>query len=239
MKLNLLLALACILFSSACSAEATPTAPQPTVASPATAFVSRTEIPAVNTRTDRVAPTRAPTTQATNVSTETLPPTEALPPTETSAPTVTAVPTEAGVPTNIPATLAPTFSNTAAPNPNLAPGVYVTSLKITPPEPNNKPAEFFFTVSFLNTVGENVNYPRWRVLILPQGQTKAIGDPQGTSKTIVNGISTQNTEPWSIRVTSACESFVAQPVWENEDRKQTMLMQPDGSAITLTFQVCP
>ena len=233
MKYQLLIVLACILFASACNAETTPATSQPTATPSVAAPAFRTEIPVVNTRTDRVAPTRAPTTQATSA------PTEALPPTNASAPTEIPAPAETSAPTNVSATLQPTVSKPAAPTTNLAPAVYVTALTITPSEPKNKPAEFFFTVSFLNTVGEAVNYPRWRVLILPKGQTKVIGDPQGTSKTIDTGVSTQNTEPWSIRVTSACEAFVAQPVWENEDRKQTALMRPGGSAMTLEFQVCP
>jgi len=117
--------------------------------------------------------------------------------------------------------------------------VYVTGLSVDPPAPKSKPAEFRFHVKFLNTVGENVNYPRWRVLILPKGQTKAVGDPQGASKTIVNGASEQTTGVWSIKVAFGCESFVAQPVWENEDGKQTPLAMPDGKSAALEFQVCP
>ena len=44
--------------------------------------------------------------------------------------------------------------------PELAAAVYVTALSVDPPEPKSKPAEFLFHVSFLNTVGENVNSPR-------------------------------------------------------------------------------
>lgn len=115
----------------------------------------------------------------------------------------------------------------------------MTRFQMDPAAPKSKPAEFFFTVSFLNTVGENVNYSRWRVLIFPKGQTNAIGDPRGISKTIANGTSQQITEAWSIKVTSVCESFLAQPVWENEDGKQTPVPQPDGKNLTLEFQVCP
>lgn len=218
--------IALLLLSSACSAGTNSTAPlEPTAAPSVTAPAFRTEIPVVNTRTDRVAPTLAPITEATLV------PTAALPP--TTAPTQTAQPTLA--PTNIPPTLAAGFTAT----PQLAPAVYVTQMKITPPQPKTKPSEFFFTVSFLNTVGENVNYPRWRVLIFPKGQANTIGDPEGLSKTIVNGASLQDTKPWSIRVTSVCENFVAQPIWEGEDASRHILSQPDGKPLTLEFQICP
>jgi len=226
MKSNLFIPLAFLFVVTACRVETPPAAPPSPFAAPtAAAPAFRTEIPVVTTRTDRVAPTLAPITQTTLAPTETLSP--------TTAPTQTAQPTLA--PTNIPPTLATGFTAT----PQLAPAVYVTQIKITPPQPKNKPAEFFFTVSFLNTVGENVNYPRWRVLLFPKGQNNSIGDPEGLSKTIAPGASTQDTKPWSIRVTSACENFVAQPIWQGEDGSRKILFQPDGKPLTLEFQICP
>ncbi len=117
--------------------------------------------------------------------------------------------------------------------------MYVTALSVDPPQPRAKPAQFFFRVSFLNTVGADVHYPRWRVLIIPQGQSKAIGDPRGASPTIVNGVSQQTTEPWSVNVVASCQSYAAQPVWEDENGKQTPLPLPNGQAAALEFQVCP
>jgi len=226
MKSNLFIPLAFLLVVTACRVETPPAAPPSPLAAPtATAPAFRTEIPVVNTRTDRVAPTLAPTVEPT------------LAP--TSAPTNTPTNTPINTPTNIPATRAATDDSAATPNANRAPAVYVTALKITPPQPKNKPADFFFTVSFLNTVGENVNYPRWRVLIFPKGQNNSIGDPEGLSKTIAPGASTQDTKPWSIRVTSACENFIAQPIWQGEDGSRQVLFQPDGKPLTLEFQICP
>ncbi len=226
-QLGVLLTL--IIFASACSAATNPTAPpEPTVA-PSAAPAFRTEVSAVNTRTDRIAPTLAPT----------LPPT-AIPATA-PAPTETAPPTAA--PTTTPARAQTDSASSATPAPptesNLAPAVYVTALKINPPQPQNKPAEFFFTVAFLNTVGANVNYPRWRVLIFPKGANNTIGDPEGLSKTIADGASTQDTKAWSIKVTSACETFVAQPIWQDENGSRHTLAQPDGKPLTLEFQICP
>lgn len=238
MKYKLFIALALVFFMPACSAGTNPTAPPPTVAPSATAPAFRTEIPVVNTRTDRVAPTLAPTQSTAEIPAVTIAaPTETLA-AATTAPTETLLPTTAptNAPANVPATAAPTIPSSTT---MLAPGVFVTDLKITPPQPQNKPAEFFFTVSFLNTVGENVNYPRWRVLIFPQGQTNTIGDPEGLSKTIVNGASAQDTKPWSIKVGSACETFVAQPIWEDENGARKNLVQPDGKPLTLEFQICP
>lgn len=216
---------------AACSgddATPTPTAriatAQPTTILPtATQFVAN---PGGVRRAPTLAPTNAPTEIPTQV------PTTA--PSETPLPTSTAtdVPaaTQAAAATSLPVATA---------TPNVAPGVYVTAFRIDPPEPKTKPAEFFFTVNFLNTVGEPVNYPLWRVLLLPKGQTKAVGDPQGTSKTIAVGASEQATEPWSIRIAAGCEPYVAQPVWQDEEGRQIPLNKPDGSSAALEFQVCP
>ena len=213
---------------------ATPTpAAQPTIVEPtATTF-------AANPGSVRRAPTIAPTEPPTEI--PTVAPTQAatIPPTE--LPTAAALPTNtaAALPaaTVVPAAASTRPASTTAPN--IAPGVYVTAFRLDPPSPKTKPAEFFFTVDFLNTVGEPVNYPLWRVLILPTGQTKAVGDPRGASKTIAVGASEQTTEPWSIRVASGCEAYIAQPVWQDEEGRQTPLNKPDGSAVTLDFQVCP
>lgn len=196
---------------------AAPTLSNVTVSAPAT-------LPVASTRTDRRAPTLAPTAPPTDLPTATPPPTDTATP--VVAPTATALPTA-------------TRAVVAAPTATLAPAVYVTAFSVDPPAPKSKPAQFLFHVAFLNTVGENVNYPRWRVLIFPKGQTRAAGDPQGGSKTITTGTSTQETELWSIKVTSTCEAFTAQPVWEDDNGKQTPFLQPDGQTIALDLQVCP
>lgn len=215
-----------------------PTAP-PTVVSP-TAAASPTAVPPSAT----AQPTNSPTLQPTAVPpSATLQPTQAptdqptaVPPTEAPTEQPTAVPpTATAAPTSVP-TIQPT---TAPPTPTLAPAVYVTSLTVDPPQPKSKPAQFVFHVGFLSTVGETVNYPRWRVLILRKGEQHAFGDPQGESKSIATGVSTQSTTPFAINVFSTCEAFIAKPIWEDENAKQIPFPMPDGSAPSLEFQVCP
>lgn len=207
--------------SGGAAATALPTPSAGTSAPPtATVFIS-------GAGGGRSAATLAPTAVATN--TPTTAPTEL--PTATDAPTNTAAATQTPQPTI-------TGKPAATATPNAAPGVYVTSFRLDPPAPKSKPAEFFFTVGFLNTVGEPVNYPRWRVLLTPKGQTRAVGDPQGESKTIAVGTSSQKTQVWSIRVIAGCETYTAQPVWEDEDGRQTAFMSPDGKEVRLEFQVC-
>jgi hypothetical protein len=225
MRKNLLFAML-VLCLSACS-TATPAAPAQPTSAPPTQNVApvSTEIPVVNTRTDRRAPTLAPTEPATAVPTASETPTPSA--------TATLAATETSLPLSTPSKPAPTATL------ELAAGVYVTAFRVEPAQPKSKPAEFHFHLAFLNTVGEAVNYPRWRVLIFPKGQDKAIGDPQGESKTIANGASEQNTQAWSINVTSVCETFTARPIWEREDRVQVPLPAPDGNIPSIEFQVCP
>ncbi len=227
MKLRLF-AIVLFLLVSACA----PTVGAPVAATPeataANATRAATVVPVVNTRTDRRAPTLAPTSTATVE--PTLAPTEIPTDVPTATSTVAALPTATKPPA--------TASQPTAPVVAAAPGVYVTAFAIDPPAPKSKPAEFVFHASFLNTVGTPVNYPRWRVLIVPKGQTKAQGDPQGASKTIANGASKQDTEQWSIKVIAGCETYTAQPVWEDEDGRQTPFTKPDGSAVGVEFQVC-
>ncbi len=228
MSRHLLVFVIVLVLASACA----PTSTAPNVPSPVPTLENATRaatvVPVVNTRTDRRAPTLAPT------STATIEPT--LPPTEIPTATAAATNTVAPLPTLTPKPT--TATQPTAPVVAAAPGVYVTAFAIDPPAPKSKPAEFVFHVSFLNTVGAPVNYPRWRVLIIPKGQTKAQGDPQGASKTIATGASKQNTENWSIKVIAGCETYTAQPVWQDEDGRQTPFTAPDGKSVGLEFQVC-
>lgn len=233
MKLKSLVLLPILILISACSAPDTAAPMTPTLAS--TKQTAATSVPAtlpvVSTRTDRRAPTLAPTVAAT--ATARVTPTEI--PTATAAATNTTIATVAPTETVRPTTASQPI---ATATPAAAAGVYVTSFQLDPPAPKSKPAQFVFHVGFLNTVGQVVNYPRWRVLIIPKGQTKAQGDPQGESKTIANGASNQNTEVWSIKVITGCETYTAQPVWQDEDGRQTPFTQPDGKPVGLEFQVC-
>ena len=212
-----------ICFIVACSPTVNAPSEQPTAAPlPQTTKLPTPTNEPISTRVERRAPTLAPTATETIV-------------VATAIPTPTATVENSATPSPLPTNTRAKVVATAP----LEKAVYVTKFQIDPPQPKSKPAEFLFQVAFLNTVGENVNYPRWRVLIFPKGQTKAVGDPQGVSKTIANGASQQDTQAWSIKVSSTCESFTAQPIWENEDGKQTPLPQPDGKIPTIEFQVCP
>lgn len=211
-----------------------PASSEPTAAAPAETALAPTTVPTAtifvsSSGAGRRAPTLAPTEIATTAASATPLPSD----TATPLPTATALPAATRTLPNA----SPTRPSASA-TPPLAPAVYVTALRVDPPAPKSKPAQFLFHAKFLNTVGENVNYPRWRVLIFPKGESKAVGDPQGASKTIANGVSEQTTEAWSIKVIG-CVQYVAQPVWINEDGKPTPFPLPSGNNASLEFEVCP
>ena len=229
---RILLLISLLMFVTACGASDTSSEQVPpaqparatVVAPPPTLFVMN---PGGVRRAPTLVPTRLPRDIPTAMPSE-LPSATSLPGT-----TSTALPTATTV------AAAPNKRPPATGTPVIAPGVYVTAFRVDPPAPKTKPAEFFFTVNFLNTVAEPVNYPLWRVLLTKKGETRSIGDPRGQSKTIATGESQQNTERWSIRVISGCETYIAQPVWQGEDGRQTPLNKPDGSSAAIEFQVCP
>ncbi len=243
-RMRTLWAVLLVVWVSACGgpSEVAPTsAPAVTPTGTGGGFI--TAIPVVSTRTDRRAPTLAPTGTATAAppATETqVPPSETAEPTATTPPTT--VPPSATRPAVATNTARPLPTRTLAPAtatlPPLAPAVYVTAIQVDPAAPKSN-AEFLFHVSFLNTVGTSVNYPHWRVLILPQGQTKAVGDPAGTSKTIAAGALRQDTQVWKINVRQACQAYTGLPIWEMEDGRQVPFLQPNGASISINFQVCP
>lgn len=169
-------------------------------------------------------PTFAPATPTPEPATDTPEPTATVP-----LPTATLPPSPA--PGN---TAAPTPRPAATATPALAPAVYVSRIVFTPLDPPN----FAFQVSFVNTVGQTVSYPNWRVLIYAAGSQKSIGDPKGTSKNIAVGNSDQSTVPWKIGV-GQCEYFTGQPIWEAGDGSRVPFKQPNGQDISVSFQLCP
>lgn len=168
----------------------------------------------------------------------------ALSPSPEPSVTASAIPTFAPTFTPIPATATPEPSPPPppaplpawTPTPAVAPGIYVTSLGIDPPEPKSKPAQFSFRVGLFNTTGADRS-SRWRVLIYRPDERRPMGDPQGQALTIPAGHSDQVTRPWEIKV-MGCEPFYAKPVLEDADGRQTPLVQPNGQEIVVSFQVC-
>ena len=140
------------------------------------------------------------TTPTLAVRTESAEPPETVPEIATptlipSTPTTTPFsPTVQSEPTASPPTPSPQPTNTSSPQ--IAPGLYVTAIRVDPPEPRSKPAQFMFRVTFLNSTGAPDQLPRWRVLIFRPDQKKSMGDPRGAGGSAPAGTSEQSTQPW-------------------------------------------
>ena len=155
------------------------------------------------------------------------PPSSSLP---TLPPTgETAVPSPTRAPTRPPAS--PTIS---AP-----PGVYATSIRVTPAAPKrNQPVIFY--VTFLNTTGAPQSY-RWRVIIFPPDSKNAKGDTAFLDSTIAVGTSElASPDNWTIRGPGPCEDYIARVFWLDENKQPVEFLKPDRSGGPAAgFQICP
>jgi hypothetical protein len=127
----------------------------------------------------------------------------------------------------------------ATPTRAIAPGVYVTGLRLSPPAPKRGEGITFF-VTFLNAFGQKKDH-RWRVEIWRLEETKSsFGVTDGKQPTIAPGTSELATfDNWKLTGGGPCESFRARVIWEDESQHRTPFTQPDGAELWRNFQVCP
>lgn len=165
----------------------------------------------------------------------------------TPLPTVTlASPTIGTLPTIPPSGATPVVTATRAPtrppaSPTISapPGVYATSIRVTPAAPKrNQPVIFY--VTFLNTTGAPQTY-RWRVLIFPPDSKNAKGDTAFLDSTIAVGTSElASPDNWTIRGPGPCEDYIARVFWLDENKQPVEFLKPDRSGGPAAgFQICP
>ncbi len=165
-------------------------------------------------------------------------PTASAEPPTVAAPTATVEPatsTAAPVPTQVPFT--PTTA--ATPTLDVPPGVYVSSVRVDPPEPRaGNPLTFYGT--FVNTTGSNQRY-RWCVEIFnpEQGLRNSIGITTCTDQDIPPGESELPTTGWNQQQIGGCVLYLAYPIWEDQARARTRFQQPGGGDIWQDFNMCP
>jgi hypothetical protein len=148
-----------------------------------------------------------------------------VPPTEVVAPVATAVPA--------------TPTAAATPTLNAPPGVYVSSVRVDPPEPRaGNPITFYG--SFVNTTGSNQRY-RWCVEIFnpEEGLRNSIGITTCTDQDIPPGESELPTTGWNQQQIGGCVLYLAYPIWEDQARARTRFQQPAGGDIWKDFTLCP
>jgi hypothetical protein len=168
-----------------------------------------------------------------------------VPPTATTAPTSTPVPpTATAVPptsTPLPPTatrIPPTPTTAASPTLNIPPGVYVSSIRVDPPQPRaGFPITFYGT--FLNTTGSTQRY-RWCIDIFkPDNLRKSEGITTCTLQEIPPGTSELQSTGWNLQQIGDCVLYLAYPIWEDEARARTKFPQPAGGDIWKDFTLCP
>lgn len=155
--------------------------------------------------------------------------------------TPTAEPTELD-----PATVEPTAEPTelvlptivATPQRVLAPGVYVSRIIFVPLNPGQSPASGEFRVTFINTTDAEQGFTRWKVLVFRPGANKSDTDALGENKTFPPGTSEAVTREFRIGL-SQCENFVGIVVSEDQENRQTPLLNLNEQESAVEFQMCP
>ena len=151
-----------------------------------------------------------------------------------AAASATRTPTRAPrTPTSAPLTLP-----SATPTPTIAPGSYVTQLRMEPPAPRGG-QEVSFYATFLNTTG-GTQYYRWLIHIYRADNLRnSFGETSAQTTNITAGTAEQKAlGVWRVGV-GTCENFVARVDWLDESKKATSFTKPDGQVYELPFSTCP
>lgn len=158
--------------------------------------------------------------------------------TDTPAPSPTAKATETAAPTATPVRRATATRPRPTATPNLAAGVFVTTLKIdpTPAKSNEAP---LFTVTFLNTTGQPQAY-RWFVKVYLPGQPQSFGETSRMDSDLPpNTPWVKSVSDWKTISLLQCTFFIARVFWADQNNQVTEFMRPDGSSPAAGFNVCP
>ncbi len=210
--------------------------------------------------------TRAPVTASATVPPSTVPPSAVPPPSTqvavvvasspsatltlaTAQPTAlpTALPTAAPSSTS-PATAAPTASLTnppvpptvtrAVPTATLWPGLFVAGVEVDPPQPKDRQSPTF-KVTFLNTLGQTVQY-RWFVKIFRPEEKQSFGETAKVNSDIPPGTTVLSAVPnWKGAAGDPCNAFVARVFYQAPDNTILEFPKPGGDTVSLYFAVCP
>jgi hypothetical protein len=162
------------------------------------------------------------TTEPTNP-----PPTATAPVPTDIPPTNTRIP-----PTRVPSTPTPNVS----PTPNLPPGVYVTNVRVDPPEPRSGDEITFYT-TLLNT-REEQQYNYCVEIFRGQDVSKSVGISTCRPVSVAPGTNEFSSTGWNVREGS-CTQYLARAISEDLAKARTPFLQPDGSIYYLNFTVCP
>ncbi|MGE5265040.1 MAG: CHAT domain-containing protein [Acidobacteriota bacterium] len=156
-----------------------------------------------------------------------IPPTPTPPPTSTPVDTSTPIPS----PTKPPPAATPTVF--------IPPGVYVTAIRVDPPNPKRAQPMTFY-VTFLNTNSGPAGY-RWRVRIFtPDNLRHSLGDTSPLSETFPVGASEHaSADNWKVTGIVGCIPLMARAYVVVPQRDDTEFLYLNSNRVELNFQVCP
>ncbi len=162
-----------------------------------------------------------------------------VPPSATPVPaTATLEPATATPPpptaTRIPLTPTPA----ATPTINAPPGIYVGSIRVSPPEPRAGDG-MEFAVQFLNTSGRAQTYDWCVVIYNTNDLKKSIGQTSCQRQLIPEGQTELAGARYELRQIGQCTPFLAKAVFVDQQKAQVPFFQSDGRDYWLNFSVCP
>ena len=124
------------------------------------------------------------------------------------------------------------------PPPSVAPGLYLTSLRINP-NPPTRGTELTFYATFANTTSTIQNY-KWTVYIYrADTPSKSFSETSALQSAIPVGTKEiQGAGSWKLSLGGPCENFIARPAFFDQNNQPLSFKQPDGKVFEKNFTVC-
>lgn len=162
-------------------------------------------------------------------------------PTSSSGPIATPSPSPSATDTTT-----PTFTRVIPPRPSNTPtslfpsGVYVTGIRIDPPQPKRK-FDVTFYPTFLNTTGALQNHRIVTYIYRPdQIGGRSMGEtPPTNTIAIAPGTSELATLAWVLTGPGGCEDFIVRVAWWDDLKNPTFFNLPNGQPFQVPITVCP
>lgn len=121
------------------------------------------------------------------------------------------------------------------------PGVYVTALRVEPPQPRAGQPILFYA-KLLNTTGRTQFY-NWCVeIFLPENypdSRKSSGISTCSEREIPEGETELPAPGWEVKSIGGCVQYLARPVLLDPARARIPFVRPDGSEFFMGFTLCP
>jgi hypothetical protein len=135
----------------------------------------------------------------------------------------------------------PTSSPFPSPSPTsqiLPRAVYVTKIRLDPPEPKQQ-QDVLFNVTFLNTTGTDQTY-RWFIFIYRQGQRQPFGQTSSDRDHVipVGTVEQPAVNTWKMGSSEPCTTLEARVHWQDPDGSRPIFNNTDGQPYVLTFTMC-